>query len=85
MTVQGQLAWDGTPLGINMASLTGTVRLKLESGTLQKLEGGAGALKLFGILNMEALTRRLRLDFLTSTKKASALTVWMEWCNLTKE
>ncbi len=68
-TIQGQLAWEGSPLGINLSTLTGTTRLKLESGTLQKLEGGAGALKLFGILNMEALTRRLRLDFSDLYKK----------------
>ncbi|WP_034832171.1 YhdP family protein [Endozoicomonas numazuensis] len=68
-TVEGVLAWDGSPLDINMGSLTGSIRLKLESGTLQKLEGGAGALKLFGILNMEALTRRLRLDFSDLYKK----------------
>ncbi|MGI9282351.1 MAG: YhdP family protein [Endozoicomonas sp.] len=68
-TIQGQLGWEGSPLDINMASLTGSIRLKLENGTLQKLEGGAGALKLFGILNMEALTRRLRLDFSDLYKK----------------
>ncbi|WP_422134778.1 YhdP family protein [Endozoicomonas sp. ALD040] len=68
-TIEGKLAWDGPPMGINMASLTGAVRLKLETGTLQKLEGGAGALKMFGILNMEALTRRLRLDFSDLYKK----------------
>ncbi|WP_257288698.1 YhdP family protein [Endozoicomonas sp. SESOKO2] len=68
-TIQGKLAWDGPPMGINIVSLTGAVRLKLENGTLQKVEGGAGALKMFGILNMEALTRRLRLDFSDLYKK----------------
>ncbi|MGI9276516.1 MAG: AsmA-like C-terminal region-containing protein, partial [Endozoicomonas sp.] len=41
----------------------GSVHLELDQGSLKKLEGGAGALKLFGLFNLETLTRRLRLDF----------------------
>ncbi|MRI32264.1 TIGR02099 family protein [Endozoicomonas sp. OPT23] len=61
--IDTELKWQGSPANINMNSLEGYLRLKLKNGKVHKLEGGAGALKLFGILNMEALTRRLRLDF----------------------
>ncbi len=62
-SIDTELKWQGSPANINMSSLEGFLRLKLKNGKVHKLEGGAGALKLFGILNMEALTRRLRLDF----------------------
>ena len=61
--LDAELKWLGSPANINMSSLEGTLRLNLKDGKMHKLEGGAGALKLFGIFNMEALTRRLRLDF----------------------
>lgn len=59
----GHFSWNGSPLGMDLDSLSGQLALKLKDGNLRKLEGGAGALKLFGILNLETLTRRLRLDF----------------------
>ena len=61
--IRGRVIWQGSPLGTNLKSLDGSVHLELNQGRLKKLEGGAGALKLFGLFNLEALTRRLRLDF----------------------
>ena len=61
--VYTQLNWEGAPSEINLSTLDGSVSLKLKDGKLRKLEGSAGALKLFGIFNVEALTRRLKLDF----------------------
>lgn len=57
------LQWQGSPMGINMNTMDGSLRLRLRDGSLKQLDGGAGALKLFGIFNTEALLRRLRLDF----------------------
>ena len=61
--IDASLNWQGSPLGVDMASLEGDVRLRLRNGSLKSLEGGAGALRVFGLFNMEALLRRLRLDF----------------------
>ncbi|AMO57453.1 hypothetical protein GZ77_15265 [Endozoicomonas montiporae] len=57
------LDWQGSPLGVNMDTLNGTLKLRHKEGILKQLDGGAGALKLFGIFNTEALLRRIRLDF----------------------
>lgn len=61
--IDTSLNWQGSPLGTNMHSLDGTVKLRLRDGSLKNLEGGAGALKLFGLFNIDALLRRMRLDF----------------------
>ena len=46
----GKLNWPGAPMDIGFSDMSGTVGLNLHNGRLKKLEGGAGALKLFGIL-----------------------------------
>ncbi len=61
--ISSRLNWPGSPMDMAFADLSGTVALDLNNGRLKKLEGGAGALKLFGILNTESLNRRLKLDF----------------------
>ena len=57
------LEWQGSPMGINMSTMDGSLKLRLRDGSLKQLDGGAGALKLFGIFNAEAFLRRMRLDF----------------------
>lgn len=58
------LNWDGSPLGGTIASMKGRVDVLLKKGRLRKVDNGSsGALKLFGIFNTEALTRRMKLDF----------------------
>ncbi|WP_330924478.1 YhdP family protein [Candidatus Sororendozoicomonas aggregata] len=57
------LNWSGSPLDITFANISGVVGVKMKDGKLNKLDGGAGALKLFGLLNTESLSRRLKLDF----------------------
>ena len=56
--------WHGSPAGMDIASMKGRIDLSFKQGRLSKLDNGSsGALKLFGILNTEALARRLKLDF----------------------
>jgi uncharacterized protein YhdP len=59
--VQGQLAWAGSPLSLDLPSLDGQMTLALESG--QFLRADAGAARLLGVLSLQALPRRLLLDF----------------------
>ncbi|MDO6804773.1 AsmA-like C-terminal region-containing protein, partial [Wenyingzhuangia sp. 1_MG-2023] len=55
------LEWRGSPLAFNPVSLQGLVSLRINDG-VWKTEG-TGALKAFGILNFNSISRRLQLDF----------------------
>jgi len=59
--LQGKLGWAGNPQSIDYASLTGEVSLVAEKGQFLKIEPGIG--KLLGILSLQALPRRITLDF----------------------
>ncbi len=63
MKAVGQLRWNGSPLYFNPQSLNGELDLKSGRGRLLDLGTAGDALKLFGVLNVKALGRRLRLDF----------------------
>ncbi len=41
--LQGQLAWSGSPLSLDLPSLDGQVSVALESGQFLKVDTGAGA------------------------------------------
>lgn len=55
------LAWQGSPIGFNYASLNGLVKVSIKDGIL--ISDNAGALKAFGVLNFNTISRRLQLDF----------------------
>jgi uncharacterized protein YhdP len=57
----GQLGWDGSPLALDLPTLNGTLALALEGG--QFLQVDPGAARLLGVLSLQALPRRLLLDF----------------------
>lgn len=59
--MQGQLAWDGSPLAPHVPSLDGQVNLALDAGQFLKVAPGMG--RLLGVLSLQALPRRLTLDF----------------------
>lgn len=59
--LQGQLAWSGSPLAFELPSLGGQLTLALDAG--QFLKADAGAARLLGVLSLQALPRRLLLDF----------------------
>lgn len=59
--IKGELAWPGGPTDVSRAQLTGTLELDVASG--QFLQAEPGAARLLGILNLQALPRRLALDF----------------------
>ena len=60
-TMSGKLAWDGSPLAFDVPTLGGTLGLNLTGG--QFLELDPGAARLLGVLSLQALPRRLMLDF----------------------
>lgn len=65
--------WPGSPLNFNMRHLTGRVDIRLNNGQFLEVKGGSAAtLRIFGLLNMNSLARRLRLDFTDLTDKGLA-------------
>ena len=57
----GELSWAGSPLSLHIPSLDGRITLALDAG--QFLKAGPGAGRLLSVLNLQALPRRLLLDF----------------------
>jgi uncharacterized protein (TIGR02099 family) len=59
--LDGDVTWNGLPFALDIPTLTGQVHLDLESGQFLKVDPGAA--KLLGVLSLQALPRRLTLDF----------------------
>jgi len=59
--LEGTLAWPGGPQDFDYAALAGNLTLDAAKGQFVKLEPGIG--KLLGILSLQALPRRITLDF----------------------
>lgn len=59
--LSGQLSWLGGPAALNFATMSGNFSLQAERGQFLKADPGFG--KLLGILSLQALPRRITLDF----------------------
>jgi uncharacterized protein (TIGR02099 family) len=59
--LQGTLKWNGDPATIDYASLTGDVQMQAEDGQFLEVDPGLG--KLVSLMNLQALPRRVALDF----------------------
>ena len=59
--IEGHLAWAGSPQDFDTPTLSGQLALDAANGQFVKLEPGIG--KLLGILSLQALPRRITLDF----------------------
>lgn len=59
--IQGELSWPGPPLAPALDELRGQARVALQGGRF--LDAEPGVARLFGILSLQALPRRLLLDF----------------------
>jgi uncharacterized protein YhdP len=59
--IEGQLGWAGSPQDFDYPTLQGTLSLEAAKGQFVKLEPGIA--KLLGILSLQALPRRISLDF----------------------
>jgi len=60
-TVKGRLAWVGAPQTFDLPTLRGALALEARKGRFAKAEPGIG--KLIGVLSLQALPRRVALDF----------------------
>lgn len=57
----GRIGWQGSPFSIDFDSLNGQFKVAIESG--QFLNAEPGAARLLSVLSLQALPRRLALDF----------------------
>lgn len=57
----GQLEWQGPPVSLDIASLSGQLALEADKGQFLKAEPGLA--KLLGVLSLQSLPRRITLDF----------------------
>ncbi len=60
-TIKGQLDWPGAPSDYDPTTLSGALKVEVGSGQFTKIEPGIG--KLLGVLSLQALPRRIALDF----------------------
>ena len=59
--MEGDVNWRGSPFSLDYPSLGGQLQVDVESG--QFLKADPGLAKLLGVLSLQALPRRLTLDF----------------------
>ena len=59
--LEGLVSWQGSPLALHYPSMSGQFGITMGRG--QFLKADAGAAKLLGVLSLQALPRRLLLDF----------------------
>jgi uncharacterized protein (TIGR02099 family) len=57
----GSLSWTGEPTSMDYASLSGEIKLTAEDGQFLEIDPGFG--KLISLMNLQALPRRITLDF----------------------
>lgn len=57
----GQVGWQGSPLALDYASLSGQLKVELDRGQFLHAEPGVG--RLLGVLSLQSLPRRFLLDF----------------------
>ncbi len=61
LLAEGKLDWPGSPADFDLRTLRGVVKLNIGDGHIESVEPGAG--RLFGLFSLQALPRRLMLDF----------------------
>ena len=59
--MEGKIAWTGSPLSLDIATLSGQFNVNIEAG--QFIKADPGIAKLLGVLSLQSLPRRLTLDF----------------------
>ncbi len=69
---QVELAWPGAPEAFALDKLNGELTLNLEQGRLLNVSVATAASRVFGLLDIDNLRRRLRLDFSDVTRRGLA-------------
>ncbi len=61
--IELELDWPGRPDEFELASLSGTVSMRLDDGVILERNNSAQVFRIFNLLNADTLWRRLKLDF----------------------
>lgn len=69
-TVAANVTWPGAPDAQLLGRLNGTMSIQIDDGQLLSVQPGAG--RIFGLMSVAALPRRLSLDFTDFTDKGLA-------------
>ncbi len=69
-SVDARLEWPGEPGDYTLAATRGEIELEMHEGAFQEVEPGAG--KMIGLFSLDAIPRRLRLDFRDLTDEGLA-------------
>ncbi len=59
--LEGQVSWAGPPYALDLPTLSGSLQLLARKGQFVRMDPGFG--KLLGVLSLQALPRRVGLDF----------------------
>ena len=59
--LEGPISWNGDPLTLDYATLSGNLQMQAEDGQFLEIEPGIG--KLVSLLSLQMLPRRIALDF----------------------
>jgi uncharacterized protein YhdP len=59
--LEGGIGWRGSPFAIDYPSLAGNLKLAVQRGQFLKVDPGSG--RLLGVMSLQALPRRIALDF----------------------
>ena len=59
--IDGQVSWNGAPSDFDYPTLSGSFKLRSGAGQFTKVDPGVG--RLLGVLSLQALPRRISLDF----------------------
>ena len=65
--IEADLYWTGNPRQFDKTDVTGRVEIDVDEGRFLNVNPGLG--RIFGLLNVSALTRRLTMDFSDTFKK----------------
>jgi len=61
--IQASLSWKGYPWGISQGNLNGRLNFTMANGRIVEAGTSANFLRIFGILNLNTVIKRLKLDF----------------------
>lgn len=61
VSVKSHLSWPGSPANVQLATLSGGIEVSAKKGRFLQVKQGAG--RLFGLLDLSAISRYLTLDF----------------------
>ena len=61
--LEGEFSWNGSPLAVDLLGVRGRASARAQDGRFLDVESGAGAQRIFSLLNFTAIAKRMALNF----------------------